>query len=182
MKVSTWLPPPQKRMSLSERKLETKSKDNEKLLVFSFLLKIFAFREMGSSFEKFVKDVLEDIENEDLKSQSKSEKKPIGNEKKTGPRRGVWKRVKVRPADAFEAAETQNIGKQLYNSVIESDKVEGVKRVEEATTAKAIEITTTEAPLEHVFSETTTAEPEIEEKGMFDEARNSFVLVGRRFR
>lgn len=117
---------------------------------------------------------MEDIEEEDAKSETKSEKKPIGTEKKTGARRGVWKRVKVRPADAFETAETQNIGKRLYNSVSDSEKVEGEKRVEETTTIKNVEITTTDTPLEHVFSETTTTEPEIEEpKGMFDEARKA---------
>lgn len=122
---------------------------------------------------------MEDIEEEDAKSEAKTEKKPIGNEKKTALRRGVWKRVKVRPADAFETAETQNIGKRLYNSVSESDKVEGEKRIEETTTIKYFEpkpteITTTETPLEHVFSETTTTEPEIDEpKGMFDDARKA---------
>lgn len=148
-----------------------------------FIFFYLFIRELGSSFEKFVKDVLEDIETDDLKSQTKSEKKPIGNEKKTGPRRGVWKRVKVRPADAFEAAETQNIGKQLYNSVVDNGKVEGEKRIEETTTAKNIEvkpteITTTTEPLEHVFSETTTVEPEVEEpKGMFDEARKALTAL-----
>lgn len=126
-----------------------------------------------------MKDVLEDIEEEDAKSEAKTEKKPIGNEKKSAARRGVWKRVKVRPADAFETAETQNIGKHLFNSVSETDKVEGEKRIEETTTVKYVEIkpteiTTTETPLEHVFSETTTTEPETEEpKGMFDEARKA---------
>lgn len=40
-----------------------------------------------------------------------------------GKRRGVWKRVRVRPVDSFEAAESQNIGKQLYNSLL-NDNVE----------------------------------------------------------
>lgn len=35
-----------------------------------------------------------------------------------GKRRGVWKRVRVRPLDSFETAESQNIGKQLYNSLV----------------------------------------------------------------
>jgi hypothetical protein len=94
--------------------------------------------------------------------------------------------VKVRPADAFETAETQNIGKHLYNTVSENDKAEGAKRVEETTTfryveVKPTEITTTEAPLEHVFSvlsETTTTEPESDEpKGMFDEARKALTAL-----
>lgn len=93
-------------------------------------------------------------------------------------RRGVWKRVKKGPADTLEAAETQNIGKHLYNSVVESDKQEGEKHYrlnDETTTVKNSEPESTETPLEHVFSETTTAEPEIEapKPGMFDEARKA---------
>lgn len=144
------------------------------------------YRDLGSSFDKFVKDVLEDIED-DSKSEAKTEKKPIGNEKKTGPRRGVWKRVKVRPADAFETAETQYVGKQLYNSVVDNERREGEKsnlfdEEKETTTAKkddieATEIASTkETPLEHVFSETTTPEAETTEApslGMFDEARKA---------
>lgn len=37
---------------------------------------------------------------------------------KKGRRRGVWKRVRVRPVDSFETAESQNIGKQLYNTIL----------------------------------------------------------------
>lgn len=139
----------------------------------------FFFRELGSSFEKFVKDVLEDIETEDTKQEVKVEKKPIGSEKKTGVRRGVWKKVK-RPADAFETAETQNIGKHLYNALVDNEKKEGEKVEVEATTekiaeAEPTEIATTKEPLEHVFSETTTLEPEVEKSkpGMFDEARKA---------
>lgn len=141
----------------------------------------FFRRQLGSSFEKFVKDVLEDIESEDSKA-SKVEKKPLGSEKKNGARRGIWKRVKVQK-DALEAAETQNIGKQIYNSIRDNEKLEGDKRNDETTTnknieIKATEITTTETPLEHVFSETTTVEPEIDEpKGMFDEARKALTAL-----
>lgn len=136
-----------------------------------------------------MKDVLEDIEDE-AKSETKTEKKAIGNEKKTNARRGVWKKIKVRPADAFETAETQYVGNRLYNLVSDSDKTEGEKqnRFEEkpsekpeTTTVKYTEIepteivSTKETPLEHVFSETTTIEPEVEERkpGMFDEARKA---------
>lgn len=86
--------------------------------------------------------------------------------------------MKVRPADTLEAAETQNIGKHLYNAVAESDKQEGEKHSrfsDETTTVRNLEPEPTETPLEHVFSETTTAEPEVErsEPGMFDEARKA---------
>lgn len=60
-------------------------------------------------------EVDEEIEG---KKELKSEKKkPVINEKKGNQRRGVWKRVKVRPADSFEAAESQNIGKHYYNTI-----------------------------------------------------------------
>ena len=136
-----------------------------------------------------MKDVLEDIEDEG-KSEAKTEKKAIANEKKTNSRRGVWKKIKVRPADGFETAETQYVGSRLYNSVSDNEKTEGEKQITfeeqpsekpETTTVKYIEIEPTEivstkdTPLEHVFSETTTIEPEIEERkpGMFDEARKA---------
>lgn len=136
-----------------------------------------------------MKDVLEEIED-DAKSETKTEKKPIGIEKKSNARRGVWKKIKVRPADGFETAETQYVGNRLYNSISEIEKTEGEKpsRSEEkpeekpeTTTAKYIDIESTElvstkeTPLEHVFSETTTTEPEVEERkpGMFDEARKA---------
>lgn len=32
-------------------------------------------------------------------------------------RRGVWKRVRVRPSDGFETAESQNYGSRIYNSI-----------------------------------------------------------------
>ncbi|CRL08654.1 CLUMA_CG021426, isoform A [Clunio marinus] len=133
--------------------------------------------DLGSSFEKFVKDVLEDIEDEEVKTDTKIEKKPIVNDKKAG-RRGVWKRVKVRPADGFETAETQNIGKHLYNAVTDNNKKENEKHKQQETTTEKkdlIDTTTTQEPLEHVFSETTTLEPSTEspKTGMFDEARKA---------
>lgn len=155
-------------------------------LLFSFLINLHCKndnRDLGSSFDKFVKDVLEDIEDES-KLEAKTEKKPIGNEKKSGPRRGVWKKVKVRPADGFETAETQYVGKQLYNSVTDTEKLVKEKtnllNEEKETTNAKIEATETsstkETPLEHVFSETTTPEAETTvtpKFGMFDEARKA---------
>lgn len=40
---------------------------------------------------------------------------------KKGKRRGIWKRVRVRPIDSFEAAESQNLGKQLFNTLYIDD-------------------------------------------------------------
>lgn len=39
-------------------------------------------------------------------------------------RRGVWKRIRIRPVDGFETAESQNIGSQIYNSVVSIDSKE----------------------------------------------------------
>lgn len=149
------------------------------------------------SIEKLVKDVIDDIDNES-KSESKNEKKPIGTEKKTNGRRGVWKKIRVRPADAFETAETQNIGKHLYNALTDNDKGEGIKIRNEQTSETTTETTensiiteptieseiilSTEAPLEHVFSEIiTTQEPNLqnenEKSGMFDEARKALNVL-----
>ena len=122
-----------------------------------------------------MKDVMDDIEKD-----TKGEKKSTKLDKKTAPRRGVWKRVKVRPADGFETAETQNIGKHLYNAVADNEKVEGEKPkiIEETTISPKV----TEA-------ETTTVKPAIAEttilpeqatvedakSSMFDDARKAFV-------
>ena len=36
-------------------------------------------------------------------------------EKKQGRRRGVWRKIRVRPADGFETAESQHVGQSAYN-------------------------------------------------------------------
>lgn len=47
---------------------------------------------------------------------------------KKNKRRGVWKRVRVRPIDGFETAESQNIGKQIYNTILsDGSKEQGDK-------------------------------------------------------
>lgn len=91
----------------------------------------------------------------------------------------MWKRVKVRPTDAFETAETQNIGKHLLNSITDNggkinrklNQSEQITSIKNEPTANV----STKEILEHVFSETTTLDPEIEEpnSNMFDEARRA---------
>lgn len=68
--------------------------------------------DVSSSTDQKTKNVIEDLE---LKGDKKSK------------RRGVWKRVRVRPVDSFEAAESQNIGKHLFNSLGENAKDYGNK-------------------------------------------------------
>lgn len=48
------------------------------------------------------------------------EKKP-DQLKKGNKRRGYWKKVRVRPVDTFETAESQHIGKHYLNTLIPSD-------------------------------------------------------------
>lgn len=85
--------------------------------------------DFDSSFEKLVKDVMTEVDEEiEGKKELKSEKKPVINEKKGNHRRGVWKRVKVRPADSFEAAESQNIGKHYYNSISGEEMKDGTRK------------------------------------------------------
>lgn len=58
---------------------------------------------------------------------SKPEKKPVSEKK--GGRRGVWKKIKVRPADGFETAESQNIRNPFYNSLDRDQKQEKSKDI-----------------------------------------------------
>lgn len=58
--------------------------------------------------------------------QEESRRSSLGKDAK-GKRRGVWKRVRVRPVDSFEAAESQNIGKQLYNSLLNDNEEFGTR-------------------------------------------------------
>jgi hypothetical protein len=116
---------------------------------------------------------------EEIEKDTKPEKKATKIEKKNS-RRGVWRKVKVRPADAFVAEETQNIGKHLYNSVTDNDKVEGEKPSKKVT-AEEEPITTTEKSIEAETStfksfDTTTSMPgtDATKTRMFDDARKAF--------
>jgi hypothetical protein len=106
---------------------------------------------------------MKDIDNEPKSDTKTNDKKSIGTDKKSA-RRGVWKRVKVRPEDGLEASETQNVGKHLSNSVPEGGKVTNIK----TTTVKPEEETTQFATTEKAVEET---------KGMFDEARKALTAL-----
>lgn len=45
-------------------------------------------------------------------------------------RRGVWKRVRVRPADGFETAESQNYGSRIYNSIAAGNAKEQLSKAD----------------------------------------------------
>lgn len=75
-------------------------------------------------------------------SNSKSDKK--------NRRRGVWKRVRVRPVDSFETAESQNIGKQLYNTIIG----DSVKEFGERNNKKSAGTRIISSPSAYAYEET----------------------------
>ncbi|KAG5679364.1 hypothetical protein PVAND_008934 [Polypedilum vanderplanki] len=135
---------------------------------------IISTTERDDDLIKKEQDVTDDEEKD-----SKNEKKATKIEKKGG-RRGVWRKIKVRPADGFETAETQNIGKHLYNSVTDNEKKEGEKRPsEEIVTTTTIfskinDAETTNKPTE--ITTTILPEPTVEDSKtrMFDDARKAF--------
>lgn len=51
------------------------------------------------------------------KDQEIPEETPVetSTETRTGKRRGIWRKIRVRPTDAFEAAESQHISQPAYN-------------------------------------------------------------------
>lgn len=53
-----------------------------------------------------------------LETTSAKAKTDTAEKDKKSKRRGVWKRVRVRPIDGFETAESQNIGKQIFNTIL----------------------------------------------------------------
>lgn len=59
----------------------------------------------------------------DSTDQTTTEQGKTGNGS-NNKRRGVWKRVRVRPVDGFETAESQNIGNQIYNTILSNNSKE----------------------------------------------------------
>ncbi|XP_055315197.1 mucin-17 [Sitodiplosis mosellana] len=87
----------------------------------------------------------------DQESGQKSEKK--------GRRRGVWKRVRVRPVDSFETAESQNIGKQLYNTIISDN----VKEFGERNAKKPVGARIISSPSAYAYEETINYNDDIDQ-------------------
>lgn len=79
-----------------------------------------------------------------------SDQEPGPKSEKKGRRRGVWKRVRVRPVDSFETAESQNIGKQLYNTILS----ENVKEFGERNTKKPAGTRIISSPSAYAYEET----------------------------
>lgn len=79
-----------------------------------------------------------------------SDQEPGPKAEKKGRRRGVWKRVRVRPVDSFETAESQNIGKQLYNTILS----DSVKEFGERNTKKPVSTRIISSPSAYAYEET----------------------------
>lgn len=79
-----------------------------------------------------------------------SDQEPGPKPEKKGRRRGVWKRVRVRPVDSFETAESQNIGKQLYNTIISDN----VKEFGERNGKKPLGTRVISSPSAYAYEET----------------------------
>lgn len=80
---------------------------------------------------------------------------------KSGRRRGVWKRVRVRPIDAFETAESQNIGNQIYNTILSnSSKEHGSKGFKNSAFQHSYKLVNQD---EDVAEELTTIQPDEDE-------------------
>lgn len=125
---------------------------------------------METLFEDLVNEIVTDSKtNEVIPETENSDSVPATNNihpvnfvessaEKKGPRRGVWKRIRVRPLDGFETAESQNYGQQYINHIPSVDlKEEKVKQFDSGlTTTTTIEVAaTSEAEVE-------TAKPTIE--------------------
>lgn len=59
---------------------------------------------------------------------------------KKNKRRGVWKRVRVRPIDGFETAESQNIGKQIYNTILSDNTKDSFEKGAKTNSYQSYEI------------------------------------------
>lgn len=125
---------------------------------------------METLFEDLVNEIVTDSKNNEIIPETDSAENLPANhktnygeanvEKKGGQRRGVWKRIRVRPIDGFETAESQNYGQQYINHIPNVDEKEGkfdkVKQFDSDVTSTAEVITS------KVEMETTTplAEPD----------------------
>lgn len=122
---------------------------------------------METLFEDLVNEIVtdnkkneilpEETDNSDSVSNNRKTNLVESNTEKKGHRRGVWKRIRVRPIDGFETAESQNYGQQYINHIPNVDvKEEKIKQFDFAIT------TTMEAVTSKVEIETTTTTPSTE--------------------
>lgn len=115
------------------------------------------FRDTASDLDNDVElsKVSSTTEREQKKGVSSSTTLSTNSESKA-KRKGVWKRVRVRPLDNFETAESQNIGNHFYNSLVNGDNgKEFGDRFATKNNANDGERSTAATPLD-IATETTT--------------------------
>lgn len=122
---------------------------------------------METLFEDLVNEIVSDnkkneIITENVEKLPNNHKNTLAesNVEKKGQRRGVWKRIRVRPLDAFETAESQNYGQQYINQIpnvdAKEDKFEKVKQIDSVVTS------TEEVITSKIETESTTTQIELE--------------------
>lgn len=123
-----------------------------------------------------IEEFMSDFTNNDIQKKQEDTNEIIpafsnsdNENKKQGRRRGAWRRVRVRPVDTFETAESQNIGRQIYNTIaVENNKkIQDFEAEKEKLNEKpyfenesSINLDTTNSPAKEEDI-TTTATPEI---------------------
>lgn len=125
---------------------------------------------METLFEDLVNEIVSDSKkNEIVHETENSENLPANhktgltesNVEKKAQRRGVWKRIRVRPLDGFETAESQNYGQQYINHIpnvdVKEEQFEKVKQFDLGVTS-TMEVITSKVEIE---STTPLAELEI---------------------
>lgn len=124
-----------------------------------------------------IEEFMSDFTNNDLQKKQEDTNEIIptfsnndNENKKQGRRRGAWRRVRVRPVDTFETAESQNIGRQIYNTIA----VENNKKFDDFEDEKfklnekpyfenesSVIVDRTDVPIKEEADITTTTKPEM---------------------
>ena len=100
--------------STSEANKEESTSESSFAQMLDEMMKQFEDASTTEKAAEFIEKVNETVELE----KKVEDKKPTGLDKKpSARRRGVWKRVRVRPLDSFETAESQNIASHAFNAV-----------------------------------------------------------------
>lgn len=118
--------------------------------------------------------IVDSEKSEDAKeTEAEGEKKP-DQLKKGAKRRGYWKKVRVRPVDTFETAESQHIGKHYLNTLIPSQDTNKFN-FDKTTTLKKDSEDNKEEQVVNWTRETTVSpvEEEVKELNKDDAVRNN---------
>lgn len=115
---------------------------------------------METLFEDLVNEIVTDSKKNELIPETENAENLPANHKtsfaesnaeKKAQRRGVWKRIRVRPIDAFETAESQNYGQQYINHIpnvdVKEEKSEKIKHFDLGITS-TMEVMTSKNDIE----------------------------------